>query len=258
MFIKADEILHHSVKGITDLITRPGHINLDFADVKTTMKRAGKALMGIGIASGENRAVEAAEKAIRHPLLEDISIEGAKGVLMNITATQDLTLEEAMAASDRIYEEVGDEAEIIWGQTFDEELGDEMRITVIATGIGDDDQDLTENIHQLDPRAGRPAAPAQQPGYQSRTMAYGASMGSAAVDTLAMETNATSQEPVARGQVRTPTDEELANWNERENPVTRVISKQKLADPDPVPEFNLNGYDEDDLDTPTFLRRKAD
>ncbi|MCK5097411.1 MAG: cell division protein FtsZ, partial [Desulfobacteraceae bacterium] len=127
MFIKADEILHHSVKGITDLIMMPGHVNLDFADVRTTMQKAGRALMGIGIASGEDRALEAAEKAISHPLLEDISISSAKGVLMNITSSSDLTLDEMTQASDRIYNEVGDDAEIIWGQTFDEELGDEMR-----------------------------------------------------------------------------------------------------------------------------------
>ena len=136
MFKKADEILLHSVKGITDLIMIPGLVNLDFADVKTTMSKAGLAIMGIGIASGENRAVEAAERAISHPLLEDISISGAKGVLMNITSSSDLTLEEMTEASDKIYAEVGDDAEIIWGQAIDESLGDEMRVTVIATGIG--------------------------------------------------------------------------------------------------------------------------
>lgn len=114
----------------------PGLVNLDFADVNTTMQKAGLAIMGIGIASGENRAVEAAERAISHPLLEDISIAGAKGVLMNITSSSDLTLEEMTEASDKIYEEVGDDAEIIWGQAIDESLGDEMRVTVIATGIG--------------------------------------------------------------------------------------------------------------------------
>jgi len=137
MFRKADEILHHSVKGITDLIMMPGLVNLDFADVRTTMRRAGLALMGIGIASGENRAREAAQKAIAHPLLEDISIRGAKGVLMNITSGPDLTLDEMTEASDFIHDQVGEEAEIIWGQAIDEEIGNEMRITVIATGIGE-------------------------------------------------------------------------------------------------------------------------
>jgi cell division protein FtsZ len=136
MFKKADEILLNSVKGITDLIFMPGYVNLDFADVRNTMSKSGLALMGIGIASGENRAIEAAERAIQHPLLEDMSISGAKGVLMNITSTREITLDEMTEASDRIHKEVGDDAEIIWGQIFDDNLGDEMRVTVIATGIG--------------------------------------------------------------------------------------------------------------------------
>ncbi len=136
MFKKADEILLNSVKGITDLIFMPGYVNLDFADVRNTMSKSGMALMGIGIASGENRAIEAAERAIQHPLLEDMSISGAKGVLMNITSTREITLDEMTEASDRIHKEVGDDADIIWGQIFDDTLGDEMRVTVIATGIG--------------------------------------------------------------------------------------------------------------------------
>ncbi|MCK7506178.1 MAG: cell division protein FtsZ [Desulfobacterales bacterium] len=136
MFMKADEILLHAVKGITDLIMMPGLVNLDFADVRTTMSKAGMALMGIGISSGENRAIEAAEKAISHPLLEDISIAGAKGVLMNITASSSMEFEEVAEASERIHKEVGEEAEIFWGTSVDDSLGDEMRVTVIATGIG--------------------------------------------------------------------------------------------------------------------------
>jgi len=135
MFKKADEVLLHSVKGITDLIMMPGLINLDFADVKTIMSKAGMAIMGIGIANGENRALEAAEQAISHPLLEDISISGAKGVLMNITSNTDLTMEEMTEASDRIYNEVGEDADIIWGTAVDDSIGNEMRVTVIATGI---------------------------------------------------------------------------------------------------------------------------
>jgi cell division protein FtsZ len=135
MFKKADEVLLHSVKGITDLIMMPGLINLDFADVKTIMSKAGMAIMGIGIANGENRALEAAERAISHPLLEDISISGAKGVLMNITSNTDLTMEEMTEASDRIYNEVGEDADIIWGTAVDDSIGNEMRVTVIATGI---------------------------------------------------------------------------------------------------------------------------
>jgi cell division protein FtsZ len=140
MFVKADEILLHSVKGITDLIMLPGVVNLDFADVRTTMAKAGMALMGIGIASGENRAVEAAEKAISHPLLEDVPIAGAKGVLMNITASSDMEFEEVAEASEYIHKEVGEDADIFWGTSVDDNLGDEMRVTVIATGIGKDSE----------------------------------------------------------------------------------------------------------------------
>ncbi len=151
MFKKADEILHHSVKGITDLIMHPGLINLDFADVRTTMSKAGMAIMGIGMANGENRAIEAAERAISHPLLEDNSIVGARGVLMNITCSSDLTMEETMDASDRIYNEINnDDVELIWGTAVDDSLGDEMRITVIATGIGDQDmQGSNDKVHRF-------------------------------------------------------------------------------------------------------------
>jgi len=148
MFVKADEILLHSVKGITDLIMMPGVVNLDFADVRTTMSKAGMALMGIGISSGENRALEAAEKAISHPLLEDIPINGAKGVLMNITATSDMEFEEVAEASEFIHGEVGEEAEIFWGTSVDDSLGDEMRVTVIATGIGKEPAETETDLEQ--------------------------------------------------------------------------------------------------------------
>ncbi|UCD88271.1 MAG: cell division protein FtsZ [Desulfobacterales bacterium] len=136
MFKKADEVLLHAVRGITDLIMMPGLVNLDFSDVRTTMSKAGLAIMGTGIASGENRAVEAAERAISHPLLEGVSITGARGVLMNITCGPELTMAEMTEASDRIHSEAGDEADIIWGAVLDDSITDELRVTVIATGIG--------------------------------------------------------------------------------------------------------------------------
>ncbi len=145
MFVRADEILLHSVKGITDLIMMPGVVNLDFADVRTTMSKAGLALMGIGISAGENRAVEAAGKAISHPLLEDVPITGARGVLMNITASSDMEFEEVAEASEYIHSEVGEDAEIFWGTSVDDSLGDEMRVTVIATGIGKE----TDTVEQI-------------------------------------------------------------------------------------------------------------
>jgi len=137
-FKRADEVLYYAVKGIADLITIPGLVNVDFADVRTIMEEKGLALMGTGTASGENRAIEAAQKAINSPLLEDVSIKGAKGVLMNITASSDMTLEEVEAASSLIYEEADKEAHIIWGTVIDDNIGDKMMITVIATGINRD------------------------------------------------------------------------------------------------------------------------
>jgi len=209
MFKKADEILLHSVKGITDLIMIPGLVNLDFADVKTTMSKAGLAIMGIGIASGENRAVEAAERAISHPLLEDISIAGAKGVLMNITSSSDLTLEEMTEASDKIYDEVGDDAEIIWGQALDESLGDEMRVTVIATGIGG------------------PATDGQ----------------------------------IKRGVLREVTAADLQQTVNLDEPT--YIRQQEAVGESSGATYRGTNYkglviDNDDLDVPTFLRKKAD
>ncbi len=138
MLAKADEVLFYAVKGISDLIMVSGLINLDFADVKAVMSEMGLAMMGTGIASGEGRAREAAMKAITSPLLEDVSIEGAKGVLMNITCGPDLTIDETSEAASLIHEVASDEANIYFGTVFDQNIGDEMRITVIATGIEDD------------------------------------------------------------------------------------------------------------------------
>ncbi len=135
-FKKADEILLHASKSISDLITIPGLINLDFADVKTIMSEMGMAFMGMGIASGENKAIEATQKAISSPLLEDISINGARGLLINITGGENLTLHEVNDASTLIQEAADEDANIIFGAVIDPKMEDEIRITVIATGFG--------------------------------------------------------------------------------------------------------------------------
>jgi len=135
-FKRADDVLLQAVRGISDLITVHGLINLDFADVRTIMADMGMAMMGCGIASGENRAIEAAQKAVASPLLEDISIQGAQGVLINITGSPDLSLHEVNEAATLIQEEAHDDANIIFGAVIDERMGDEIRITVIATGFG--------------------------------------------------------------------------------------------------------------------------
>jgi len=214
MFKKADEILLHSVKGITDLIIMPGLVNLDFADVRTTMSKAGMAIMGIGTGEGENRAIEAAERAISHPLLEDISIAGAKGVLINITSASDLTMEEMTEASERIYNEVGDEAEIIWGTVIEDSLESEMRVTVIATGIGSG------------------ATPSK-------------------VEPL-------GENPL-RGRIRDITPSDVNSAIDLEEP-TYIRRLRATEESSPTHYHGFKGIvlDNDDLDTPTFLRRKAD
>jgi cell division protein FtsZ len=136
MLKKADEVLLYAVRGISDLIVTPGLVNLDFADVRTIMSEMGVALMGTGQASGDDRALQAAQRAINNPLLEDITIDGARGVLINITASSDISIDEVSEASTFIQEAAHDEANIIWGTVIDDSLGDEMRVTVIATGIG--------------------------------------------------------------------------------------------------------------------------
>lgn len=149
-FRKADEVLLQAVRGISDLITVHGLINLDFADVRTIMSEMGMAIMGAALATGENRAEEAARRAIASPLLEDISIRGAKGVLINVTGGADLTLHEVNEAATLIQDEADEEANIIFGAVIDEALGDELRITVIATGFGE------EEVLQP-PAAGKPS-----------------------------------------------------------------------------------------------------
>ncbi len=134
-FKMADEVLHSGVRGITDLMVMPGLINLDFADIRTVMSEMGKAMMGAGEADGDNRAVDAAEAAISNPLLDDVSMAGARGLLINISGGSDLTLYEVDEAANRVRDEVDPGANIIFGSTFDESLDGRMRVSVFATGI---------------------------------------------------------------------------------------------------------------------------
>ncbi len=131
----ADNVLYMGVRGVTDLMVAPGLVNLDFADIRTVMAEMGKAMMGTGEADGENRAIRAAEVAISNPLLEDTSMAGARGLLINITGGEDMTLFEVDQAANRIREEVDEEANIIFGSAIDESLGGKIRVSVVATGI---------------------------------------------------------------------------------------------------------------------------
>lgn len=137
VFNTANAVLYAAVQGISDLIVRPGIINVDFADVRTVMSARGIAMMGAGVASGENRAQEAAEKAISSPLLENIDLSGAKGVLVNITADSNLSLDEYATVGEIIRGIIDDDSTVVIGTTIDNDIEDELRVTIVATGIGD-------------------------------------------------------------------------------------------------------------------------
>ncbi len=155
-FGMADLVLSSGVRGITDLITTPGLINVDFADVKTVMAEAGSAVMGIGSSTGENRASQAADKAISSPLLET-SMEGARGVLLSISGPEDMTLHEISTAASIIAEHCDTDANIIFGAVIDDALGSEMRVTVIAAGFDRDRRTASRSTYQeFTPRQGRP------------------------------------------------------------------------------------------------------
>jgi cell division protein FtsZ len=156
-FKRADDVLFQAVKGISDLIIFEGLVNVDFADVRAVMSEMGMAMMGTGEAQGENRALEAAEKAISSPLLEDISINGARGVLINVTASADVTLQEVNRAAELIHSEAHDEANIIWGMVIDPELEDGVRVTVIATGFGEEGEEVADKskVGRLDATRGK-------------------------------------------------------------------------------------------------------
>jgi cell division protein FtsZ len=216
-FRLADEVLFNAVRGISDLITIHGLINLDFADVRTIMNEMGVALMGTGTAAGEERAVEAARSAISSPLLEDLSIDGAHGVLINITGGPDLTLYEVNEASTLIQEAAHEEANIIFGAVIDDEMGEgEMRVTVIATGL--DSTRIRVSTPQGE-RAGRPDN----------------------VTPLRRESPPPAESPTA-AQVQTEFSELT--------PGPALEAEQRGA-----AEGFLSPFEEDELDVPTFLRR---
>ncbi len=169
-FKMADEVLHSGVRGVTDLMVKPGLINLDFADIRTVMREMGKAMMGTGEATGERRAIEAAEAAISNPLLDDVSLKGARALLINITGGPDMTLYEVDEAANRVREEVDPEANIIFGSTFNDNMEGRIRVSVVATGIDAQSQvqvpvnKLTTPVESKKAFAyAPPATPAKQP-----------------------------------------------------------------------------------------------
>ncbi|MBT2732819.1 cell division protein FtsZ [Carnobacterium sp. ISL-102] len=234
-FHEADNVLRQGVQGISDLITAPGYVNLDFADVKTVMENQGSALMGIGMASGENRTVEATKKAISSPLLE-VSIDGAESVLLNITGGSDLTLFEAQDASDIVSAASTTEVNIIFGTSINENLGDDVIVTVIATGID------TGKAKEAKPQSNE----RNRNGSAQRNM---------------LENSAAQSE-----QTKDP----FGDWDIRREPSSRdqrvKAQINGLNQQNEKPEFDIfkreekqeqdKRQDDDNLDTPPFFRRR--
>jgi cell division protein FtsZ len=218
-FKKADEVLQGAVQGISDLITIPGLINVDFADVRTIMSSMGVALMGTGTASGEGRALAAARQAVESPLLEDVQIDGATGILINITGGPDMTLVEVNQACSLIQEAAHEDANIIFGSVICDQMGDRLKITVIATGFNHRD---TRRIERTDATRALRASPAAEP-----------APGRAGPRTP----EPARATPAPRAATPPPP--------QRERPV-RKLSWDELR--------QLTGASDDELDIPTFLR----
>ena len=192
----ADDVLYQGVKGVTDLMVRPGLINLDFADVRSVMDEMGKAMMGTGEAEGETRAIDAAEKAIANPLLDEVSLKGAKGVLINITGGYDLTLFELDEAANRVRSEVDPDANIIVGSTLDPDIDGVMRVSVVATGI--DASEVERNVPLPSERRPAQINPIVTPTTQAP--ARRASAAPAAVERPVAPTPAPAPQPAAEAR----------------------------------------------------------
>ena len=244
-FREADNVLRQGVQGISDLIIAPGYVNLDFADVKTVMKDQGSALMGIGVASGENRTAEATKKAISSPLLE-VSIDGAEQILLNITGGSDLTLFEAQDASDIVAAAATNDVNIIFGTSINENLGDEVIVTVIATGI-DEEHKSSKKI------AARTSRPTLTPTAPASTKKIGNNPQTFQEKQVTPKKKAVVEE-------KQPEKDIFGDWDIRREATVRETStetdspfSQKSFVEAPVE----TKYESDDtLDTPPFFRRR--
>jgi len=268
-FEMADEVLQQGVRGITDLMVMPGLINLDFADVRSVMGEMGKAMMGTGEASGDNRAIEAAEKAISNPLLDGVSMKGAKGVIISITGGEDMRLMEVDEAASHIKELVDPDANIIWGSAFNNDLGGKIRVSVVATGIEAENavQPATQGKVFTFPTATRaPAAPAPAPAptVEADEEPLDLAEDDEATDELLLDSDDILADPVLGTPIAPPVDEddsvEIAA-TEEEKPASGTLfermsniargAAQAKADEEPMPSFRR-----EPLDIPRFLNRQ--
>ena len=245
-FEKADEVLYNATRGISDLITVHGLINLDFADVQTTMKDGGTALMGSATASGENRSEKAAVQAISSPLLDGLSIAGATNVLVNITSGPSLGIREATQATSVIQKEAGDDVEVIFGTVIDEEMEDKLRVTVIATGFdrNKEPEGNGEDVRRTVPLEEQDDDPSQYKG-----------------ETNLRELDAPAYErrsaPLRSRQQQDGPADDVDEESSEENPKIRRLQADDLNEREDRDE-RARSDDEEDTDTPAFLRKMMD
>ena len=286
-FRVADNVLYQATKGISDLITVPGLVNLDFADVRSIMAGMGDAIMGTGAAKGESRAVEAATAAISSPLLEDVDVRGAQGVLVNITGGTDMSLHEVSEVTSIVQEAVGADANMIFGAVIDGSASDELRVTVIATGFGSARERVSESISV---RARRPQAPVELPPLRAATAGSGATHEIEPLRRPEPEPYAAPPVPEeAEAEVEAPRVRALAAQNgstgvqadqdreRREEGIRRLLGSEERSTPasragngdrgprafetpseSPAERGAGRMPSRDDLDLPTFLRRLRD
>ncbi len=249
MLKKANDVLYNAVKGISDVILEDGLINVDFADVTTVMQESGVALMGTGIASGESRARDAAHSAITSPLLEDVSLEGAKAVLYNITATMDISGEEISEIGEIISQAAHPEANIIVGVVFDEEAGEELRVTVVATGI--------DNSHRLNVEEPEPQATVVTNFKQATPAAVAPQQG------LRRQPEPEPQQPMGYEDANVRRRVPVEHWYDGKSELPPYIRKgQAMGGSQLQRPYNPGEqeqiFDENELDMPAFIRRQAD
>ncbi|MEO5809954.1 MAG: cell division protein FtsZ [Sphingomicrobium sp.] len=273
-FEMADEVLQQGVRGITDLMVMPGLINLDFADVRSVMGEMGKAMMGTGEASGDNRAIEAAEKAISNPLLDGVSMKGAKGVIISITGGEDMRLMEVDEAASHIKELVDPDANIIWGSAFNNHMEGKIRVSVVATGIEAEESNMAQpgkvftfpTARGPAPRAPEPPSPTADANDED-TLELGAD-DEAGSDELLLDSDDILTSPVMSNPIAPPSDEddeaagiaepagepkvsrESGTLFERMSNIARGAAQAKVDD-DPAP-----GIRREPLDIPRFLNRQ--
>ena len=255
-FKKADEVLLNAVRGISDLINNTGHINADFADVATVMANKGLSLMGTGIGTGDDRAIKAATEAISSPLLEDITIDGATGIIINITGNDSLTMHETNQAVTLIMEAADEDAEIIFGTVIDETLDDEIKVTVIATGLGGEDHLTTDKIQaKRDQEVVPSEVTVETPAMESSVVEDRKNLETFLQEEEAKIVETPHVESLEREEgsiISSPTS--VYRKDSAERKTTHNNSRAKTI----AEKLGFVSYDEEELDRPTYLRMTSE